>query len=31
VKLILAAKQPLLWAGQGVHYADAGEKLAALA
>jgi acetolactate synthase-1/2/3 large subunit len=31
VKLLLAAKQPLLWAGQGVHYAGAGEKLAALA
>src|SRR4030095_5449700 len=31
VMLILSAKQPLLWAGQGVHYADAGEKLAALA
>ena len=31
VKLILAAKQPLIWAGQGVHYAGAGEKLAALA
>jgi acetolactate synthase-1/2/3 large subunit len=31
VKLILAAKQPLLWAGQGVHYADASEKLAAIA
>jgi acetolactate synthase-1/2/3 large subunit len=31
VKLLLAAKQPVLWAGQGVHYADASEKLAALA
>jgi acetolactate synthase I/II/III large subunit len=31
VKLLLAAKQPLLWAGQGVHYADASEKLSALA
>ena len=31
VKLILAAKQRLIWAGQGVHYAGAGEKLAALA
>ncbi len=31
VRLLLAAKQPVIWAGQGVHYADAGEKLAALA
>ena len=31
VTLILAAKQPLIWAGQGVHYAGAGEKLSALA
>jgi acetolactate synthase-1/2/3 large subunit len=31
VEMLLAAKQPLLWAGQGVHYAEAGERLAALA
>jgi acetolactate synthase-1/2/3 large subunit len=31
VSMLLNAKQPLLWAGQGVHYAEAGEKLAALA
>jgi acetolactate synthase I/II/III large subunit len=31
VEMLLAAKQPLLWAGQGVHYAEAGEQLAALA
>src|SRR5271154_4357627 len=31
VELLLAARHPLLWAGQGVHYAEAGEKLAALA
>jgi acetolactate synthase-1/2/3 large subunit len=30
-RMLLAAKQPLLWAGQGVHYADASEKLAILA
>ncbi len=30
-ELLLAAKHPLLWAGQGVHYAEAGEALAALA
>src|SRR5687767_12984537 len=30
-RLLLAAKNPLLWAGQGVHYAEAGEQLAALA
>lgn len=30
-EMLLAAKQPLLWAGQGVHYAEAGERLAALA
>jgi acetolactate synthase-1/2/3 large subunit len=29
--MLLAAKQPLLWAGQGVHYAEASEQLAALA
>jgi acetolactate synthase-1/2/3 large subunit len=28
---LLAAKHPLLWAGQGVHYADASARLAALA
>jgi len=31
VEMLLAAKHPLLWAGQGVHYAEAGERLAALA
>ena len=31
VEMLLAAKQPLLWAGQGVHYAEASEQLAALA
>jgi acetolactate synthase-1/2/3 large subunit len=31
VQMLLAAKNPILWAGQGVHYAEAGERLAALA
>ena len=31
VRLLLAAKNPVLWAGQGVHYAEAGDQLAALA
>ena len=31
VRMLLAAKNPLLWAGQGVHYAEAGDRLAALA
>jgi acetolactate synthase-1/2/3 large subunit len=31
VRLLLAAKNPVLWAGQGIHYAEAGDKLAALA
>jgi acetolactate synthase-1/2/3 large subunit len=31
VKMLLAAKNPILWAGQGVHYAEAGDLLAALA
>jgi len=31
VAMLLSAKHPLLWAGQGVHYAEAGERLAALA
>ncbi len=31
VRMLLAAKHPLLWAGQGVHYAEAGARLAALA
>jgi acetolactate synthase-1/2/3 large subunit len=31
VAMLLKAKNPLLWAGQGVHYAEAGERLAALA
>jgi acetolactate synthase-1/2/3 large subunit len=30
-EILLAAKHPLLWAGQGVHYAEAGDRLAALA
>ena len=30
-EMLLAAKHPLLWAGQGVHYAEAGDRLAALA
>ncbi len=30
-RLLLAAKHPILWAGQGVHYAQAGAALAALA
>jgi acetolactate synthase-1/2/3 large subunit len=30
-KMLLAAKKPVLWAGQGVHYADASERLVALA
>ncbi len=30
-RMLLAAKQPLLWAGQGVHYAEAANQLAALA
>ena len=29
--MLLTAKHPLLWAGQGVHYADASARLAALA
>jgi len=31
VEMLLAAKHPILWAGQGVHYAEAGERMAALA
>jgi acetolactate synthase-1/2/3 large subunit len=31
VQMLLAAKHPLILAGQGVHYAEAGERLAALA
>jgi acetolactate synthase-1/2/3 large subunit len=31
VRLLLAAKNPLILAGQGVHYAEASERLAALA
>ena len=31
VEMLLAAKHPVLWGGQGVHYAEAGERLAALA
>ena len=30
-RLLLAAKHPVIWAGQGVHYAEAGERLAVLA
>jgi acetolactate synthase-1/2/3 large subunit len=30
-RMLLAAKHPILWAGQGVHYAEAGDQLAALA
>ena len=30
-RMLLAAKHPILWAGQGVHYAEAGDRLAALA
>jgi acetolactate synthase I/II/III large subunit len=30
-RLLLAAKSPVLWAGQGVIYAEAGDRLAALA
>ena len=30
-RMLLAAKHPVIWAGQGVHYAQAGERLAALA
>ena len=30
-QMLLAAKNPMLWAGQGVHYAEAGDQLAALA
>jgi acetolactate synthase-1/2/3 large subunit len=31
IRLLLAAKHPLIWAGQGVHYADAAERLATFA
>jgi acetolactate synthase-1/2/3 large subunit len=30
-EMLLAAKNPVLWAGQGVHYAEASDRLAALA
>jgi acetolactate synthase-1/2/3 large subunit len=30
-RMLLAARHPVLWAGQGVHYADASERLVALA
>lgn len=30
-KLLLAARHPLIWAGAGIHYAEAGEQLATLA
>jgi acetolactate synthase-1/2/3 large subunit len=31
VRMLLAAKNPILWAGQGVHYAEAGDRMVALA
>jgi len=31
VRLLLAAKRPVLWAGQGIHYADASDRLVELA
>ncbi|MEA2905648.1 MAG: hypothetical protein QOI12_3035 [Alphaproteobacteria bacterium] len=31
VRMLLAARNPVLWAGQGVHYAEAADALAALA
>ena len=31
VKMLLAAKNPLIWAGAGIHYAQASEQLIALA
>lgn len=31
VKELLAAKSPVIWAGQGIHYANAHDQLAALA
>jgi len=30
-KMLLAAQHPVLWAGQGVHYAEASDRLATLA
>src|SRR5262249_61033673 len=30
-RLLLAAKRPVLWAGQGIHYADASDRLVELA
>jgi acetolactate synthase-1/2/3 large subunit len=30
-KMLLAARHPIIWAGQGVHYAEASEQLATLA
>jgi acetolactate synthase-1/2/3 large subunit len=30
-RMLLAAKNPIIWAGQGIHWADAGDRLAALA
>jgi len=30
-RMLLSAKNPLIWAGQGIHYAEAGELLTALA
>src|SRR5919197_171949 len=31
VRMLLAAKDPILWAGAGIHYAEAGDRMAALA
>jgi len=31
VRMLLAAKSPILWAGAGIHYAEAGDRMAALA
>src|SRR4051812_3782280 len=30
-RVLLAARNPILWAGQGVHYAEAGDRIVALA
>lgn len=30
-RMLLAARHPLIWAGQGIHYAEAADRLAALA
>jgi acetolactate synthase I/II/III large subunit len=31
VRMLLAAKSPILWAGAGIHYAEAGDRMVALA